>query len=105
MNDSANLVFRDLTDWSVVELNGAADYRYNDREISRAFADNSADTFEFLVAHGVVFVEKPPDGFGGESVGKSVPRENHAAVMDWPMVQTGEKADPSVRATLSTGTD
>ena len=34
-------MFRDLTDWSVVEPNGFPDYRYNDREIIRAFADNS----------------------------------------------------------------
>jgi succinate dehydrogenase/fumarate reductase flavoprotein subunit len=101
--DSPDNVFRDLTDWSVVESNGFPDYRYNDREIIRAFADNSAPTFEWLVAHGVVFVDKAPDGFGGESVGNSVARENHAAVMDWPMVQTGAQADPSVRATMSTG--
>ena len=101
--DSPDLVFRDLTDWSVVESNGFPDYRYNDREIIRAFADNSAATFEWLVAHGVVFVDKAPDEFGGESVGNSVPRENHAAVMDWTMVQTGAQADPSVRRTMSTG--
>ena len=33
-----DLLFRDLTDWSVVEANGFPDYRYNDREIIRAFA-------------------------------------------------------------------
>src|ERR1035437_4036078 len=52
--DSPDLLFRDLTDWSVVEPNGFPDYRYNDREIIRAFADNSALTFDWLVAHGVV---------------------------------------------------
>ena len=52
IEDSPDLVFRDLTDWSVVEPNGFPDYRYNDREIIRAFADNSAATFEFLLAHG-----------------------------------------------------
>jgi succinate dehydrogenase/fumarate reductase flavoprotein subunit len=39
--DSPDLLFRDLTDWSVVGPNGFPDYRYNDREIIRAFADNS----------------------------------------------------------------
>ena len=53
IEDSPDLLFRDLTDWSVVEPNGFPDYRYNDREIIRAFADNSAPTFEWLVAHGV----------------------------------------------------
>ena len=58
IEDSPDLLFRDLTDWSVVGPNGFPDYRYNDREIIRAFADNSAPTFEWLVAHGVVFVDK-----------------------------------------------
>ena len=96
INNSPDLLFRDLTDWSVVEGNGFPDYRYNDREIIRAFADNSAPTFEWLVAHGVVFVDKAPDEFGGTSVGNSVPREMHSAVMNWPMVQTGKPADPMI---------
>ncbi len=56
-----------------------------------------------MIEQGVVFVEQAPDTLGGGSVGNSVPRENHAAVMDWPMVQTGGPADPSVRATMSSG--
>ena len=101
--DSPELLYRDLTDWSVVESNGAPDYRYNDHEIIRAFADNAAATFEWLIAHGVVFVDKAPDTLGGEAVGNSVPREAHAAVMNWPTVQTGAPLDPSVQATTSSG--
>jgi succinate dehydrogenase/fumarate reductase flavoprotein subunit len=101
--DSPDLLFRDLTDWSVVGPNGFPDYRYNDREIIRAFADNSAPTFEWLVAHGVIFVDKAPDALGGNSVGNSVPREMHCAVMDWPTVQTGKPADRSVQKTRSSG--
>src|SRR5579872_7320124 len=52
IEDTPDLVFADLTDWSIVQPNGFPDYRYNDREIIRAFADNSAATFEFLRAHG-----------------------------------------------------
>ncbi len=103
IEDSPDLLFRVLTDWSVVEPNGFPDYRYNDREIIRAFADNSAPTFEWLVAHGVIFVDKAPDEIGGISVGNSVPREMHSAVMAWPMVQTGRQADPGVRTILSSG--
>ena len=103
IEDSPDLLFRDLTDWSVVEPNGFPDYRFNDREIIRAFADNSPRTFEWLVAHGVVFVDKAPDAAGGNSVGNSVPREMHCAVMNWPMVQTGKPADPSIQATKSSG--
>ncbi len=101
--DSPDLLFRDLTDWSVVEPNGFPDYRYNDREIVRAFADHSAATYEWLVAHGVIFIDKAPDSWGGNAVGNSAPREMHAAVMGWPMVQTGKPADPAVQATTSSG--
>jgi len=103
IKDSPDLVFQDLTDWSVVEPNGFPDYRFNDREVIRAFADHCAATYEFLVAHGVVFVDKPPDKRGGTSVGNSVPREMHAAPMDWPLIQTGRPAPPEMRATMSTG--
>ena len=53
IEDSADLLFKDLTDWSVVQPNGFPDYRYNDHEIIRAYADNAAATHEFLLAHGV----------------------------------------------------
>jgi len=69
--DSPDLLFADLTDWSVVEPNGFPDYRYNDKEIIRVFADHSAPTYEWLVAHGVIFVNKSPDEAGGRSVGNS----------------------------------
>ncbi|MCC6889449.1 MAG: FAD-dependent oxidoreductase [Hyphomicrobiales bacterium] len=103
IEDSPDLVFKDLTDWSVVQPNGAPDYRYNDHEIIRAFADNSAPTFEWLLAHGVVFADKPPDRRGGSSVGNSALRTMHAVPMDWPLVQTGKPATPALRTTMSTG--
>jgi succinate dehydrogenase/fumarate reductase flavoprotein subunit len=101
--DSPDVLFRDLTDWTVVEPNGHPDYRYNDREIVRAFADNNVPAYEWLVAHGVVFVDKAPDERGGNAVGNSAPREMHAAAMGWPLIQTGAPADPGVAATMSTG--
>ena len=103
IKDSPDILFADLTDWSIVQPNGFPDYRYNDREIIRAFADNSAPTFEWLAAHGVIFTGKTPDTFGGTSVGNSVPREMHSAAMNWPMVQTGRPLDPTLQAKTSTG--
>ncbi len=103
IEDSPDLLFRDLTDWSVVEPNGFPDYRYNDHEIIRAFADNCVATYDWLVAHGVIFIDQAPDARGGNAVGNSVPREMHAAVMHWPMVQTGKPADPAMQATTSSG--
>ncbi|MEE9568827.1 MAG: FAD-binding protein [Candidatus Binatia bacterium] len=78
--DSPDIVFSDLTDWSVVQPNGSPDYRYCDRAVIRAFADSCAPTYEFLVANGVKFMEKAPDNHGAHSTGNSAPRENHA---DW----------------------
>ena len=94
IEDSPDLLFRDLTDWSVVEPNGFPDYRYNDREIIRAFADNSVAAFEWLLAHGVVFVDKAPEQLGGDSVGNSVPREMHCCGR-W----TGRWCRPAARPT------
>jgi succinate dehydrogenase/fumarate reductase flavoprotein subunit len=103
ITDSPDLLFADLTDWSVVEPNGFPDYRYNDREIIRAYADNAAPTFEWLTAHGVVFVEKAPDKAGGHACGNSAPREHHAAPMAWPQIQTGVPVPQDRAATTSSG--
>jgi succinate dehydrogenase/fumarate reductase flavoprotein subunit len=92
--DSADLFFRDLTDWTVVENNGFPPYRYNDREIIRAFADNSVAAFEFLLAHGVKVIDRRPNDIGHE-IGVSVLRTMQIDVADWPMVHTGRPADPS----------
>jgi succinate dehydrogenase/fumarate reductase flavoprotein subunit len=92
--DSPDLFFQDLTDWSVVEPNGFPPYRYNDREIIRAFADNSVPTFEFLLAHGVKVIDRRPNSIGHE-IGASVLRTMQISVEEWPMVHTGQPADPS----------
>src|SRR5664280_1059450 len=88
--DSPDILFSDLTDWSVVVSNGFPTYRYNDKEVIRAFADNSALTYEWLVAHGVIFVNKAPDNSGAMETGNSAPREMHAAAMSWPRPDTGK---------------
>ncbi len=93
IDDSPDLFFRDLTDWSVVETNGFPPYRYNDREIIRAFADNSVAAFEFLLAHGVKVIDRPPNKIGHE-IGVSVLRTMQISVEGWPMVHTGGPADP-----------
>ena len=94
IEDSPDLFFQDLTDWSVVETNGFPPYRYNDRELIRAFADNSVATFEFLLAHGVKVIDRKPNSIGHE-IGVSVLRTMQISVEDWPMVHTGGRADPT----------
>jgi succinate dehydrogenase/fumarate reductase flavoprotein subunit len=77
IEDSPDVVFSDLTDWSIVQPNGWPDYRYNDREVMRAFADHCARTYEFLLANGVEFKDIAPDNQGAHTTGNSAPRENH----------------------------
>jgi succinate dehydrogenase/fumarate reductase flavoprotein subunit len=101
--DSPEILFSDLTDWSVVESNGFPDYRYNDREVVRAFSDLSAPTFEWLVAQGVTFVPRAPDTIGSSSTGNSAPRSHHTAAMNWPLIQTGAPLDPEDQLTSSSG--
>ena len=89
--DSPDLFFRDLTDWSVVEPNGFPPYRYNDREIIRAFADNSVAAFEFLLAHGVKVIDRRPNKVGHE-IGNSALRTMQMlgrGLADGPHRQTG----------------
>ena len=78
ITDSPDIVFADLTDWSIVQPNGWPDYRYNDRALMRAFADASVPTYDLLVANGVKFREITPDNAGAHNTGNSAPRENHA---------------------------
>ena len=103
IEDSPDLVFLDNTDWSVVQPNGFPDYRYNDRELVRAFADANVAAYDWLLAHGVMFADKAPDSFGGTSIGNSVPREMHAVPMHWLIAQTGEPESAATAATRSTG--
>jgi succinate dehydrogenase/fumarate reductase flavoprotein subunit len=105
IEDSPDLVFLDNTDWSVVQPNGFPDYRYNDRELVRAFADENVAAYDWLLARGVVFADKAPDSFGGTSVGNSVPREMHAVPMHWIIAQTGKPEPAATAATRSQGGD
>ncbi len=77
IDDSPDLLFQDLIDWSVVQTNGMPSYRYNDRDIVRAFADNNVATYNFLLANGVKFLDESPNTAGGHDVGQSAPREHH----------------------------
>src|ERR1700728_2534616 len=92
VEDSADLFFQDLTDWSVVETNGFPPYRYNDREIIRAFADNSVRASEWLLAHGVKVIDGPPNKVGQE-IGIAALRTMQIDVATGPRVHTGGPAD------------
>lgn len=57
IEDSPDRMYEDLVHWH--------DYRFSDREIVRAFCDWSAQTFEWLLKHGVVFPDRSPGGADG----------------------------------------
>ncbi|HWP84680.1 MAG TPA: FAD-binding protein [Terriglobia bacterium] len=87
VHDTPDILFKDLTDWSVVETNGMPDYRYNDRAVQRALADNEALAYDFLIENGVVFADEPPGVGGGHAVGLSAPRMHYAV---WDKGQSWE---------------
>jgi hypothetical protein len=55
MQEDPDFLFRDMTDWSVLDVAAQAVYRYNDREMHRAWADNCYGTRQFLMDNYVRF--------------------------------------------------
>src|SRR6266853_4477488 len=55
LEDDPDRLFRDMTDWSVVDATGVARYRYNDRELHRAWADNAPSTRRFMMDNHIRF--------------------------------------------------
>jgi hypothetical protein len=65
LEDDPDLLFKDMTDWSVVDASGVARYRYNDRQLHRAWADNAPLTRDFQLANYVRFARIDGTHFGG----------------------------------------
>ena len=55
LDDSIDLLFTDITDWSIVDPKGQNPYRYNERELARAWAENCPATRQFLIDNYVRF--------------------------------------------------
>src|SRR5215510_12781017 len=55
LTEDPDFLFRDHTDWSVMDTAAQAPYRYNERDLHRAYADNCSATREFLMANYVRF--------------------------------------------------
>lgn len=53
LEDDVELLFRDMTDWSVVDPAAQAPYRYNERPLHRAWADNCSAVRTFLLDNHV----------------------------------------------------
>ncbi|CAN0588781.1 unnamed protein product, partial [Ectocarpus sp. 12 AP-2014] len=48
LDDNIDLLFTDVTDWSIVDRKAQSPYRYNERENMRAWAENCPATRDFL---------------------------------------------------------
>jgi hypothetical protein len=55
ITEDVDFLFKDITDWSVLNVGGHAPYRYNDREMHRAWAENCYSTRQFLIDNYVRF--------------------------------------------------
>ena len=77
IKDDPDTLFKDLVDYSVINSQGQGIYKYNDRDVHRVMADNMAPCFEFLLANGVRFAERPVDNSGANGTGLSAKREVH----------------------------
>ncbi len=53
LTEDPDFLFADHTDWSVMDAAAQAPYRYNERDLHRAYADNCYATREFLMANYV----------------------------------------------------
>jgi succinate dehydrogenase/fumarate reductase flavoprotein subunit len=85
IQDSADQVF---TDWI---RHDHRESRYSDRDLVRAFADENAATFEFLIANGVEFHDEAT----GPGAASTVRRQG--TVKQWPVRSEIMSADPSRR--------
>lgn len=55
LDDSIDLLFTDITDWSIVDTKAQSPYRYNEREMMRTWAENCPATRQFLMDNYVRF--------------------------------------------------
>jgi hypothetical protein len=65
LEDSADLLFEDTTDWSVVNAGAVPEYRFNDPEVQRAWAENAAAVRQFFMDNYVRFSRITGNNYGG----------------------------------------
>lgn len=68
LDDTIELLFTDVTDWSIVDTKGQSPYRYNDRHMMRTRAENCPATRQFMMDNYVRFTRiNGTHGGGGVS--------------------------------------
>ncbi len=65
LDDDVELLFKDMTDWSIVDTKAQSPFRYNEREQNRAWAENCPPTREFLMRNYVRFTRVSGTHGGG----------------------------------------
>ncbi|MGD8340012.1 MAG: FAD-binding protein, partial [Gammaproteobacteria bacterium] len=84
LDDNVELLFEDITDWSITDNRGQNPYRYNEREMVRAWAENCYATREFLTDNYVRFGR-----INGTHVGGGMSRARGATAF----LMLGDKTD------------
>lgn len=82
--DDPETLFKDMTDWSVVDNSGVAEYRYNDPELHRAWADNTVAVRKFLMDNHVHFSRISGTHYGGGMSKARAP---------WSIIKLADKTD------------
>ncbi len=68
VDDNVELLFTDVTDWSIVDTKAQSPYRYNERDMMRSWAENCPATRQFLMDNYVRFTRvNGTHGGGGVS--------------------------------------
>ena len=65
LDDSVELLFTDLNDWSVLDTKAQSPYRYNERDVARSWAENCPATRQFLIDNYVRFARVSGGHHGG----------------------------------------
>jgi FAD binding domain len=84
LDDNVDLLFTDVTDWSITDSRAQNPYRYNEREMVRAWAENCGPTRQFLMENYVRFGR-----INGTHVGGGMSRARGATVF----LMLGDKTD------------
>jgi len=67
LDDDPDLLFKDITDWSVMDAGGVARYRYNDRQLHREWGRQRSVDQQFQLEGGLAV------GGGQRRSGKGAP--------------------------------
>ena len=65
LEDSVDLLFRDVTDWSIVDQQGYGYYRFNNPDQHRGWAENCPATRQFMMDNYIRFTRINGTHFGG----------------------------------------